>query len=108
QTVRRPTGPWTPAVHALLDHLCDRIPAIPRVHGWDEHGREILDFLPGRVIDLDTERLSLPQIVALVSWTRRLHEAVATFSHPGPWRHFPITGATLIGHNDIAPYNACF
>lgn len=29
-------------------------------------------------------------------------------SHPGPWRFWPVRGPTLIGHNDIAPYNACF
>ena len=33
---------------------------------------------------------------------------MADFAHPGPWRYFPTPGATLIGHNDIAPYNACF
>jgi hypothetical protein len=33
---------------------------------------------------------------------------VTGFGHPGPWRYFPIPNATLIGHNDIAPYNACF
>ncbi|WP_197700840.1 hypothetical protein [Micromonospora purpureochromogenes] len=25
-TVRRPTGPWTPAVHDLLDYLAPRVP----------------------------------------------------------------------------------
>lgn len=108
QTVRRPTGPWTPAVHALLNHLHGRIPAVPRVYGIDEQGREIIEYLPGRIIDIDTDRLTIAQLVALVSWTKLMHEAVADFSHPGPWRSFPIPGATLIGHNDIAPYNACF
>lgn len=107
-TVRRSTGPWTPAVHALLDHLRGRVPHVPRVHGLDEQGREILDYLPGHIIDLDTERLSERQITAVVGWTRALHEAVAGFAHPGPWRYFPVEGATLIGHNDIAPYNVCF
>jgi hypothetical protein len=36
------------------------------------------------------------------------HDAVAGFSHPGPWRYFHIPSATLVGHNDIAPYNVCF
>ena len=44
----------------------------------------------------------------MVRWTRAFHTAVAGFSHPGPWRFFPVTGPTLIGHNDIAPYNVCF
>jgi hypothetical protein len=109
-TVRRPTGPWTPAVHALLDHLATRVLHVPRVLGFDERGREMLSYLPGRVVDQQTgtERLTAGQIVALVRWTRRFHRAVADFRHPGPWRYFPVAGPTLIGHNDIAPYNACF
>ncbi len=112
-TVRRPVGPWTPAVHALLGHLAGRIPNIPRVLGFDDRGREILSYLPGRVADIDAEMLSIEQIASVVRWTRAFHDAVAGFSHPGPWRLFPVpglsrTGPSLIGHNDIAPYNVCF
>jgi hypothetical protein len=107
-TVHRPVGIWTPAVHALLSYLAPRLPHIPRVLGFDEQGREMLDFLPGRVIDTESESLSEAQIVSLVSWTRDFHAAVANFDHPGPWRYFPMEGPTLIGHNDIAPYNSCF
>lgn len=107
-TVRRPVGPWTPAVHALLAYLAPRLPLVPRVLGFDDLGREVLGFLPGQVVDIDADRLSEAQIVSLVSWTRLFHAAVADFSHPGPWRYFPVPQPTLVGHNDIAPYNACF
>jgi hypothetical protein len=107
-TLHRPTGPWTPAVHALLGHLATRLPNVPRVLGCDEQGREVLSYLPGRVIDQDRETLSTAQIVSVVRWTRAFHEAVAGFSHPGPWRYFPVAEPSLIGHNDIAPYNVCF
>jgi len=109
-TVRRETGPWTPAVHAFLAYLAPRVPYVPRVLGFDERGREVLSYLPGKVIDTDTgtESLSLEQITALVRWTRDFHHAAAGFSHPGPWRYFPLTTPSLIGHNDIAPYNVCF
>jgi Phosphotransferase enzyme family len=107
-TVRRATGPWTPAVHALLRYLAGRIPHVPRVLGFDELGREILDYLPGRVVDVNAELLTARQIASMVKWTRGFHEAVKGFSHPGPWRYFPMTSPTLIGHNDIAPYNVCF
>jgi hypothetical protein len=108
QTVRRAVGPWTPAVHGLLAHLTGRLPCVPRVLGHDRQGREVLSYLPGRVVDIDTEALSPAQIVSLVRWTGAFHRAVAGFSHPGPWRFFPVRQPSLIGHNDIAPYNACF
>jgi hypothetical protein len=107
-TVRRHTGPWTPAVHALLHHLSGRLPGIPEVLGHDDQGREVLSYLPGRVIDVGTERLNPAQIISLLRWTRAFHEAVAGFSHPGPWRFFPVAEPTMIAHNDIAPYNVCF
>ncbi len=107
-TVRRPTGPWTPAVHALLAYLAPRLDHVPAVHGFDECGREILTYLPGRVVDIDTETLTDAQIVSVVRWTRRFHEAVAGFTDVRPWRYFPMSGPTIIGHNDIAPYNVCF
>jgi hypothetical protein len=40
-TVHRTLGPWTPAIHALLDYLAPRTQHIPRVPGFDEQGREI-------------------------------------------------------------------
>jgi hypothetical protein len=47
-TVHRATGPWTPAVHALLRHL-ERVGfEAPRVIGIDEEGREVLTFVAGR------------------------------------------------------------
>jgi hypothetical protein len=76
--------------------------------GFDERGREVLTFLPGRVVDVNTELLTPGQIDSLVSWTRTFHEAVAGFGHPGPWRYPRVPQASLIGHNDIAPYNVCF
>ena len=107
-TVHRTTGPWTAAVHALLDFLASRLEHTPRVLGFDGQGREVLTFLPGRVVDIDTEILTPDQIHSLVSWTRRFHEVVAGFGHPGPWRYPRVPQASLIGHNDIAPYNVCF
>ena len=42
-TVRRETGPWSAAVHALLQHF-ERVgfDGAPRFLGIDERGREIL------------------------------------------------------------------
>jgi len=95
-------------VHALLEHLRGRLDGVPGFHGIDEHGREILDFLPGRIVHVDTEELTDRQLASVAAWTRRLHRATADFQHSGPWRNFPPPNPTLIGHGDIAPYNMCF
>lgn len=108
-TVHRPVGPWTTSVHSLLAFLAERgVPHVPQVLGFDEQGREVLTFLEGRVIDIDTEVLTIGQIDSLVAWTRDFHEAVSDFDHGEGWRHPPLPQPTLIGHNDIAPYNVCF
>ena len=108
-TVRRATGPWTPAVHALLDHLVDEgMPGVPRVLGTDSRGREILEYVPGTIVDVDREVLGEARLESLVGWTRLLHDTVAGFDHPGPWRHPAVDHPEVVAHNDIAPYNVCF
>ncbi|HEY3529559.1 MAG TPA: phosphotransferase [Nocardioides sp.] len=108
-TVRRPTGPWTPAVHALLDHLAAAgLRAVPRVHGIDDRGREVLDYLSGEVVDVDTELVSDPRLADLGRWARELHEAQRGFAHPGPWRFESTRPHALVMHNDLAPYNVAF
>ncbi len=109
QTVRRATGPWSPAVHALLDHLAERgMPGVPRVLGTDSRGREILSYLPGRIVDVDSDALTDEQLASLVEWTRQLHDAMAGFEHPGPWRYPALDAPEIVAHNDVAPYNVCF
>ncbi|MDF8266506.1 phosphotransferase [Luteipulveratus flavus] len=108
-TVRRTTGPWSPAVHAMLRHL-ERagLRCAPRFLGIDALGREALTYLPGQVVDVDSEQLTDAQLTDLAAWTRELHVALVGFDHPGPWR-FPGPKAPItLGHNDIAPYNVCF
>jgi hypothetical protein len=47
-TVRRPQGEWSPAVHALLPHFeAVGFDGAPRFLGVDEQGREILSFVEG-------------------------------------------------------------
>jgi 8-oxo-dGTP diphosphatase len=108
RTVRRSAGAWTPAVHALLTHLASAgLDGIPRVLGFDEHGREVLEFLPGSVVEAGTQAPDEPLLIDAMRWLRRFHEAVADFDHPGPWRNGD--GSRKPGqitcHHDFAPYN---
>ncbi|MFC0627253.1 phosphotransferase [Kribbella deserti] len=85
-TVRRPTGPWTPAVHGLLQHLADHgLSGVPRVHGFDAQGREILDYLPG---DAYTEPPADDVLATALSWLRQYHRVVASYRPAGvvQWR----------------------
>lgn len=108
-TVRRSTGPWTPAVHALLDHVAGvGLAETPRVLGLDSRGREILTYLPGRVLDVDTELASEALMLDAMRWLRRYHDSVTGFEHPGPWRnsHDPVArSSSVLCHHDFAPYN---
>ena len=76
--------------------------------GVDARGREVLTYLPGTIVDLDTAVLTDAQLEDLTRWTRELHDAVDGFVGEGPWRYFPVDGAHLVGHNDVAPYNVVF
>lgn len=108
-TVRRPTGPWTPAVHRLLAHVRARgVRAVPEVRGIDARGREVLTYLPGRVVDVDREALDDAQLADVGRWARELHEAVADLEVAGPWRFFGVDSPSVLAHNDLAPYNLCF
>jgi hypothetical protein len=109
-TVRRPTGPWTPAVHALLGHLRETgLDSIPAVLGLDERGREILSYIPGRSIDVDAEVVSDDLLAAAVRWLRRYHDAVRDYRPAGAvgWRngHRALAADEIICHHDPGAYN---
>jgi Ser/Thr protein kinase RdoA (MazF antagonist) len=110
-TVRRETGPWTPAVHALLRHLeAVGFDAAPRVLGIDEHGREILSYVEGDVPWPPTDFLWDDETpFAVGALTRRYHDACAGFVAPpdARWRMGEAVGE-VICHHDIAPWNVVF
>jgi len=114
-TVRRPTGPWTPAVHALLRYLEDRgFEGAPRVLGVDEQGREVLTYLAGATVGVARPWPawvhSDEALVEVGVWLRRYHDAIAGFVPPAgaQWRTClrAWQPGDIIGHNDAAPYNA--
>lgn len=96
-TVRRATGPWTPAVHALLAHLAEAgLPGVPRVLGFDEKGREVLDYLRGTAYGPDVAN---DVLVDAMKWLRRFHQVVAKYRPAGHqvWR----AGQGMLGPDEI-------
>lgn len=112
-TVRRPVGPWTPAVHALLRHLVAwGFSGAPQSHGLDARGREVLDFVPGETADhpLPGWARTDEALVAVARLLREYHDATVAFPVPADaaWYFPPVEPAEVICHGDIAPYNCVF
>ncbi|MBZ2195331.1 phosphotransferase [Occultella gossypii] len=111
-TVRRTAGPWTPAVHAVLEHL-ERVgfDRAPRALGLDDQGREVLSFLPGTPADRPW-----PEVLRTGDGLRQLAEmvadlavALASFEAPpdAVWRSggVPRDGRRVLRHGDLGPWN---
>jgi aminoglycoside phosphotransferase (APT) family kinase protein len=122
-TVRRPVGPHSPLVHALLEHLESvGFEGAPRFLGIDGAGREVLSFIDGEVagrprppwIADETRLASVAQLV------RGYDDAVASFTpapdalpgtmlaEPPGIPPAPAYPPELIGHVDITPENVVF
>ena len=110
--VVRETGPWAPAVHALLRHLEQAgFTAAPRLvgPGLDSDGREVLTFIEGEFTQPGP--WSLDGAAALGTLLRDLHRDTATFRPPPgavwyPWHGRDLGGPDqVIGHCDVAPWN---
>jgi hypothetical protein len=110
-TVRRPAGPWTATIHALLKHLEDKGFPAPHAHGFDDEGREVLDYLDGEAGNWPwpTALLNTDGARRIGELLARYHRDVADFVPPAPaiWRHGveePSPGEIVL-HGDFAPYN---
>lgn len=112
-TVRRPTGPWTAGIHALLRHLEDKgFEGSPRVLGFDSDDREILTFIPGDVVYPDHLHLVMTDdgLTTVARLIRSFHNAVSDFHSADEyaWSDRGSDGhglGELVCHNDLAPWN---
>jgi hypothetical protein len=105
--VRRPAGPWTPAVHARLDHL-ERAGFTGSPHAVSAAGEDIVAYIPGESVDPHAwSDEGACQVGCLL---RSLHDATAGFMPPpgATWHPWPFASDApdaIISHRDTGPWN---
>jgi hypothetical protein len=105
-TVRRPRRPTSEATEALLDHLEHvGFSGAPRYLGSDEHGREVLSYIPGEasIAPYPEWATTDAALVSVAKLLRGYHDAASSFdpSHYN-WPH-PLPEQFrqgLVSHND--------
>lgn len=112
ETIRRPVGEWTPAVHALLAHLeAARFTRAPRPLGVDGTD-EVLSLLHGEPAfgPWPAKLRSTAGVVELGRWLRDYHDAVRDFRPPAGarWRgqEEEWRPGMVIRHGDLGPWNS--
>jgi hypothetical protein len=105
--VRRPAGPWTPAVHALLDHL-ERAGFTGSPHAVSAGGEDVVTYIPGESVS--PHAWSEEGVFGVGRLLRGLHEATASFVPPldAAWHPWPFASGApdaIISHRDTGPWN---
>lgn len=113
EIVRRPAGPWTPAVHALLRHLhAAGFGGCPRVvgDGFDDQGNEVLTWIDGEVFP--HRPWAEPEAVLWETgqMVRALHRAAVSFVPPpgARWMTWTLhcdSPGSIISHRNVAPWH---
>lgn len=114
-TIRRPPRESSAGMRALLVHLeqCD-FEGAPRVHGIDDQGRDVLDYLEGDVPlpPYPAWAMTDEALVSFAQLLRRYHDAVASFdgSRVAGWgvNWADPGGGPVVCHNDVFPENVVF
>jgi aminoglycoside phosphotransferase (APT) family kinase protein len=111
-TVHRPAGFWSKAVHDLLNHVrAQGFLGVPQPLGFDDDGNEILTFLVGEVSNypLSATASSIEALTSAAKLLRSYHDATVSFlenkEEPYSWMLPPRDPAQVICHGDYAPYN---
>jgi Ser/Thr protein kinase RdoA (MazF antagonist) len=113
-TVRRPAGPHTPAVHALLRHVrAAGFDGVPEPLGIDERGREVLSYVAGDVPVPPYPAWALRDetLASVAQLLRRYHAAAAGFDPIGrTWSTELVDpeGGPIAAHHDVCPENVVF
>lgn len=107
QTVRKAWTASTPSVLAFMAHVRATGIDVPEPLGQDEQGRQITEFVPGRLA-IDSDPLSLDELGRVGRLVRAIHDASTRFVPPNDavWETaIAAPGGDLICHNDLAPWN---
>ena len=105
--VRRPAGPWTPAVHALLDHLA-RAGFAGSPHSVSAGGEDVVSYIRGESVH--PHAWSDEGVFQVGRLLRDLHDATASFTPPPgatwyPWPFASDAPDAIISHRDTGPWN---
>ena len=125
KTVRRPRGFWSDSVAEYLRHL-ERVgfDGAPRYFGIDAQGRDVLEFVEGKVPGQPVTESWAAADDVLIGVARllwRLHEASVSFEPPADARWFgsdlvvqfpadvaPEPPGDVVAHFDVTPQNVVF
>ncbi|WDF35249.1 phosphotransferase (plasmid) [Arthrobacter agilis] len=106
-TVRKPWTVSTPHVLGFMQFVREAGVDVPAALGQDEQGRQIIEFVPGRLA-LDSDPLTLVELHRAGAMVRAIHDASESFvpSTVAQWTiAIPSPGSDLVCHNDLAPWN---
>lgn len=106
-TVRKPWMDSTPSVFEFMTAVRKAGVDVPAVLGKDEQGRQITEFIPGRLA-LDSDPLTHTELHRVGAMVRAIHDASESFVPPPDARWtvaIPSPGEELVCHNDLAPWN---
>lgn len=106
-TVRKPWTDSTPNVLEFMTAVRKAGVDVPAVLGQDEQGRQITEFIPGRLA-LESDPLTHAELYRVGAMVRAIHDASESFVAPRDARWtvaIPSPGEELICHNDLAPWN---
>jgi aminoglycoside phosphotransferase (APT) family kinase protein len=114
--VHRPTGNWTHQVHQLLCYIKKKgFSGAPKPLGFDEYGREILEFLGGTTSDYPwtLNAGSMQALVAAAKLLRAYHDVSKDFLkyYPSLYSNWMLPSRhpqEVVCHGDFAPYNIVF